>query len=177
MTPRTDPALIDVISRYPLAMSTITRLSPPSEYQCAAPPDRLVMPDTTAASRSALARSRVADIAINSPSDDTATASSTPAVPDVNESSSQLKVCASGLSWVACRCRSALSWMYGVVMVILLLLVGPHVAQGAEDPGFELFDEVPRLVRAGWRLLGEGRAEGHGGVRVGEGGTRYPPGQ
>src|SRR5690349_17160604 len=122
-------------------MSTITRFNPPSEYQCAAPPDRLVIPDTTAASRSAFARSRVADIAINSPSEDTATASSTPAVPDVNESSSQLKVCASGLSWVACRW--ALSWMYGVVMVILLLLVGPHVTQGAQDPGFELFDEAP----------------------------------
>src|SRR2546430_4218004 len=138
MTPRTDPALIEVISRYPPAMSTITRFSPPSEYQCAAPPERLVMPDTTAASRSALARSRVADIAINNPSEDTATASCTPAVPDVNESSSQLKVCASGLSWVACPCRWALSWMYGGVMVILLLLVGRHVAQGAEDPGFEL---------------------------------------
>src|SRR2546423_651986 len=61
MTPRTEPALIEVTSRYPPAMSTITRFSPPSEYQCAAPPARLVIPDTTAASRSALARARGAD--------------------------------------------------------------------------------------------------------------------
>src|SRR5690349_18505090 len=104
-------------------MSMMTRFNPPREYQCAAPPDRLVIPDTTAASRSALARSRVADIAISSPSEDTATASNTPAVPDVNESSSQLNVCASGLSGAARPERSALSRMNGVVMVILLLLL------------------------------------------------------
>src|SRR5258708_28690675 len=76
----------------------MTRFSGPSSYQVDAPPARLVSPDTTAARRSALARSLMADIAISRPSDDTAIASSTPAVDEVNESRSQLKVFASELS-------------------------------------------------------------------------------
>jgi hypothetical protein len=40
----------------------------------------------------------MADIAMRRPSDDTAMASMTPAVPDVNESRSQLNVLASALS-------------------------------------------------------------------------------
>ena len=86
----------------------------------AAPPERLVMPETTAASRSALARSLMADIAMSSPSEETAIASRTPAVPEVNESSSQLNVCASWLSWPldgSASCRSMLSWMYGLFIV------------------------------------------------------------
>ena len=55
------------------------------------------MPETTAASRSALDRSLIDDMAISRPSEETAMASRTPAVPAVNESSSQLKVRASGL--------------------------------------------------------------------------------
>ena len=73
-------------------MSMMTRFRPPSAYQLAAPPARLVMPDTTAARRSALDRSLIADIAISRPSEETAIASSTPAVLEVNESSSQLNV-------------------------------------------------------------------------------------
>src|SRR5258705_8620939 len=79
-------------------MSMITRLIAPIRYQLAAPPARLVSPDTTAASRSALARSLMDDMAISSPSEETAIDSSTPAVPEVNESSSQLNVLASWLS-------------------------------------------------------------------------------
>src|SRR5437763_5592531 len=126
----TEPALIDVTSRYPPAMSTITRFSPPSEYQCAAPPARLVIPDTTAANRSALARSRVADIAMSKPSEDTATASSTPAVPDVNESNSQLKVCASGLRFT--------------VLVIVPLFTGDQRGRHAGPAG-----RPPRTARRG----------------------------
>jgi hypothetical protein len=43
----------------------------------------------------------MADIAISRPSDETAMASTTPAVPDVKESNNQLKVFASALS---CEC-------------------------------------------------------------------------
>jgi hypothetical protein len=38
-------------------------------------------------------------MAISRPSEETAIASTTPAVPDVNESSNQLKVFASALNW------------------------------------------------------------------------------
>ena len=82
-------------------MSMMTRFRLPSAYQLAAPPARLVRPETTAARRSAFGRSLIADIAISRPSEETAMASTTPAVPDVNESSSQLKVFASALS---CEC-------------------------------------------------------------------------
>ena len=61
-------------------------------YQLAAPPARLVIPEMTAASRSAFARSLMADIAMRSPSEETAIASRTPAVPDAKVSSSQLNV-------------------------------------------------------------------------------------
>src|SRR5919112_118477 len=73
-------------------MSMITRFRLPSAYQLAAPPARLVSPDTTAASRSALGRSLIADIAMSRPSEETAMASTTPAVLEVKESRSQLKV-------------------------------------------------------------------------------------
>jgi hypothetical protein len=82
-------------------MSMITRFRLPRAYQLAAPPARLVRPDTTAASRSAFGRSLIADMAISRPSEETAMASTTPAVPDVKESSNQLKVFASALS---CEC-------------------------------------------------------------------------
>jgi hypothetical protein len=77
----------------------MTRFRLPRLYQLAAPPERLVRPDTTAARRSAFGRSLIADMAISRPSEETAMASITPAVPEVKESSSQLKVFASALNW------------------------------------------------------------------------------
>ena len=74
------------------------------------------MPETTAASRSALDRSLIADMAISRPSEETAIASRTPAVLEVKESSSQLNVRASGLRspmapvwlWSTLSCRKGL---------------------------------------------------------------------
>src|ERR1700754_5147246 len=97
-------------------MSMMTRFSAPSLYQLAAPPARLVRPDTTAASRSAFGRSLIADIAMSRPSDDTAMASITPAVPEVNESSSQLKVFASALRLLL------VSVEYGEVIAVVPLV-------------------------------------------------------
>ena len=83
------------------------------------------MPETTAASRSALDRSLIADMAISSPSEETAIASITPAVLEVNESSSQLKVRASGLrSPVAVALCSTLSCRNGLVTVMFPLRSG-----------------------------------------------------
>src|SRR5215470_7875772 len=105
-------------------MSMMTRLIAPMRYEIEAPPARLVSPEITAARRSALARSLMADMAISRPSDETAIASSTPAVPEVNESRSQLKVCASWLSSTVPLARYA----SGFGFVIVYLHLGP-------DPG------------------------------------------
>src|SRR5215475_2724943 len=107
-------------------MSMITRLMAPKAYQLDAPPARLVMPETTAASRSALALSLMDDMAMSRPSEETAIASMTPAVPDVNESSSQLNFFASALSSIVAARMGACSYGY----VIIDLPAAPRAWRG-----------------------------------------------
>jgi len=91
------PSEIDETNRKPRRMVTMTCSSPSNPKQVEAPFPRLTMPEMIAASCSALARVRLLDMAMRSPSEDTATASVTPAVFSTNPFSSQLKLRASSL--------------------------------------------------------------------------------
>src|SRR3954454_20807321 len=75
----------------------MTCSSPPSAKHRAVLSARLVMPAMIAESCSAPARSSELDIAINKPSDDTATASVTPGVASTKLDSNQLKLRTSAL--------------------------------------------------------------------------------
>ena len=77
-----------------MAMMTRSRPSPPERRSDASA--RLVQPEMMAQSCSPSAGSSVFDRAISRPSDDTATASVTPAVSSTKLLSSQLKLRASG---------------------------------------------------------------------------------
>src|SRR6188472_1186619 len=97
-TPRQLPSEMDDTKRKPRRVVTITCSSPSNPKHVAAPLPRLTRPEMIAASCSALARFRLLDIAISSPSEDTATASVTPAVFSTKPLRSQLKLRASSLS-------------------------------------------------------------------------------
>jgi hypothetical protein len=76
----------------------MTLFGAPMSYTLAAPWARLMIADVMAARRSAFVRSSVLDMAINSPSEETAIASITSDVFAANWLSSQLNRCASLLS-------------------------------------------------------------------------------
>src|SRR2546423_903419 len=115
------------------------------------------MPETTAARRSALARSRIDDIAISRPSDETATAPTTPAVADVMASSSQLNVRASGESSATrpspCPlARTSLdgtsSYPYGLVIRFLPWTLRPSGWQETKPMGGQdrVADRLPKRI-------------------------------
>src|SRR3546814_1892299 len=97
-TPRQMPSEMDDMNKRPRRMATSTCSGPSKPKHCEAPLPRLTMPEMIAASCSAAGRSRLDDIAMSRPSDDTATASDTPAVDSTKPLSSQLKLRASWLS-------------------------------------------------------------------------------
>src|SRR5688572_10537998 len=96
-TPRQLPSEIDDTNRNPCRMATMICSRPAKSKQREAPCPRLTKPEMIAASCSADARSSELDAAISRPSDDTATASVTPAVWSTKLLSNQLKFLASSL--------------------------------------------------------------------------------
>jgi hypothetical protein len=90
-TPMQLPSEIDDTNRKPRRMVTITCSSPSKPKHVGGAVAEADQAEMMAASCSAPARSRLLDIAISSPSEDTATASVTPAVFSTKPLSSQLK--------------------------------------------------------------------------------------
>src|SRR6266542_6640184 len=78
--PRQLPSDIDDTRRKPRRIDTTTCSSPSNPKHVDVPLPRLTSPEMIAANCSAAARSSDVDMLINSPSEDTATASVTPAV-------------------------------------------------------------------------------------------------
>src|SRR6266545_7005354 len=96
-TPRQLPSEIDETNRKPWRIATMICSSPEKSKQREAPWPRLTKPEMMAASCSADALSNELEAAMRRPSDETATASVTPAVWSTKLLSSQLKLRASSL--------------------------------------------------------------------------------
>src|ERR671910_3108834 len=96
-TPRQLPSEIDDTNRKPWRIATMICSRPAKSKHRDAPWPRLTKPEMIAASCSADARSSELEAAINRPSEETATASVTPAVWPAQLLSSQLKLRASSL--------------------------------------------------------------------------------
>src|SRR5579875_76684 len=97
-TPKMAPSEIDDTKRYPPCIATTTWCTGSHAKAFAAPRESPTKPEIIAATRSALSRSKVRDIAIKSPSEETATASYTPALDSTKLSSNQLKFATPALS-------------------------------------------------------------------------------
>src|SRR3546814_15733594 len=78
-TPRQLPSEMDDMNKKPRRMATITCSRPSKPKHCEAPLPRLTMPEMIAASCSAAGRSRLDELAMRRPPDDTATPPDTPA--------------------------------------------------------------------------------------------------
>src|SRR4029453_12425595 len=100
-TPRQLPSEIDDTNRKPCRIATMICSRPAKAKQRDAPCPGLTKPEMIAASCSADARSSELEAAINRPSEETATASVTPAVWSTKLLSSQLKLRASSLRLIA----------------------------------------------------------------------------
>src|SRR4029453_4789780 len=99
-TARQEPSLTDITNRKPFSISTIVWFTAPASKQRPAPWVRLARPEDTAASWSALARSRRSETAMRSPSAETTIACATPGTLLEKLETSQLRFCASLLSCV-----------------------------------------------------------------------------
>src|SRR4051812_38476794 len=136
--PRQLPSEIDDTSRNPRRIETMTCSRPSNPKHVDVPLPRLTRPEMIAASCSADARSSELDIVMSSPSDDTATASVTPAVWSTNVLSIQAKFLTS----------SRTSALLLVVVVVGVEALGP----AALDARGEARQEGVHVVRT--RALG-----------------------
>src|ERR671931_62710 len=172
-TARQEPSLTDITNRNPFSISTMVWLTTPASKQRAAPWVRLASPEATAASWSALARSRRSETAMSSPSADTTIAWATPGTLLAKFVTSQLRFWASLLSCIVVAPRGGRN-VAGPVVV-----PGSHHAPTLE-PRAVARQHAPDLLRGpgggggGW---GAGRGGGPGGAlgaapvpRVGGGG-------
>src|ERR687887_454561 len=150
-TARQEPSLTDITNRNPFSISTMVWLTTPASKQRAAPWVRLASPEATAASWSALARSRRSETAMSSPSADTTIAWATPGTLLAKLVTSQLRFWASLLSCIVVAPRGGRN----VVGCGAVVVAGSHHA-------------APLQARAVARqhapdLLGGPRAGGGGG--------------
>src|SRR3954468_5966030 len=143
----------------------------PRSYTREAPAARLLMADVMAASRSASARCRVADIAISSPSEETAIASITPAVSPANRPSSQLNRCASVLMFCVGGIRASF-----VVLGTRDSPVGRRLLR-AGQPGDEAVQRGPLRLRVARVRRRPATAVAVGAQRPVQLRPRYPSGQ
>src|ERR687888_590186 len=128
-TARQEPSLTDITNRNPFSISTMVWLTTPASKQRAAPWVRLASPEATAASWSALARSRRSETAMSSPSADTTIAWATPGTLLAKLLTSQLRFWASLLSCIVVAPRGGRDVAAGLV-------AGGHhaAALGAASP-------------------------------------------
>src|SRR5918994_919945 len=132
-TPRQLPSEIDETNRKPWRIATMICSSPAKSKHRDAPYPRLTKPEMIAASCSADARSSELDAAMRRPSDETATASVTPAVWSTKLLSSQLKLRASSLRLISPRsCRSWILLWGGVVPGLVETALNARCEAGQE---------------------------------------------
>src|SRR6266536_781315 len=172
-TASTDPSLIDMTNRKPFSISTTVWFTLPPPKYLAAPWVRLDSPEATAASWSAVARSRSSERAMSRPSAETTIVWMTPGTFLTKFWTSQFRFCASLLSCA-------------------IVAPGPHcggvVIGGDESPAPGVLPAALEAVtvarqpaaHAGGRALGGARPGPGRDVRPrggAEAGSRHPAGQ
>src|ERR671911_316003 len=163
-TPRQLPSEIDETNRKPWRIATMICSSPAKLKHRDAPYPRLTKPEMMAASCSADARSSELDAAMSRPSDETATASVTPAVWSTKLLSSQLKLRASSLRLISPRsCRSWILLWGGVVPGLVETALNARCEAGQE--AVDVSCRAVVMLLAGVDGPGAGRAGGAGGGR------------